>query len=93
MIPCNTLHNTNWAVGTFLSWVKQWNQLVPEKIDPDILSCGDAERLLYVLQLFVMEARKVDGERYPPGTIRNLLHGISCELIKNKAVFAILDKK
>ena len=41
-----------------------------------------------------MEARKVDSKRYPPGTtcIRNLLHGISRELIKNKALFAILDK-
>ena len=42
---------------------------VPKKIDPDILVCRDAERLSYVLQLFVMEARKVDGDRYPLGTI------------------------
>ena len=31
-------------------------------------------------------------ERYPPGTIRSLLSGISRELINNKAPFAILDK-
>ena len=72
--------------------MEQRNQLIPEKIDPDILLCGDAERLSHVLRLFVMEARKVDSDRYPPGTTRNLLHGISCELIKNKALFAILDK-
>ena len=40
VILYNTLDNTNWAVGPFLFWVKQRNQLVPEKIDPDILSCG-----------------------------------------------------
>ena len=39
-----------------------------------------------------MEARKVDGERYPPDSIRNFQHRISRELIKNKAPFAILDK-
>ena len=58
VISYNTMHNTNWAVGTFLSWVKQRNQLVPEKIDHAILSWRDAECLLDVLQLFVMEARR-----------------------------------
>ena len=57
--------------------MKQRNHLVSEQIEPDILSYRDAEHLLYVLRLFVMEARKVDGERYPPGTIRSLLNGIS----------------
>ena len=74
--------------------MKERNHLESEQIDPDtcILSCRDAEHLSYVLRLFVMEARKVDGEKHPPGTIRSLLHRISRELIKNKAPFAILDK-
>ena len=77
VIPYSTLQNTNWAVGTLLSWVKQRNHLVSEQFEPDILSCRDAECLLYVLRLSMMEARKVDNKRYSPGTIRCLLSKIS----------------
>ena len=47
---------------------------------------------MYVLQLFVIEARKMDGKKYPPGTVRNLLSGINRELMKNKAEFSIMDR-
>ena len=92
VVPENTRQNTRWAVSTFLSWVEERNQRISEQIEPDILSSNDAERLSYVLRLFVIEARKVDGKKYPPGTIRNLLSGINRELVKNKAEFTILDK-
>ena len=77
---------------TFLAWIEEHNKRVVEQIVCDILSSNDAESLSYVLRLFVMEARKVDVEKYPPATIYSLLSGLSRELLKNKTCFAILDR-
>ena len=92
VVPNNTRQNTKWAVSTFLSWVEERNKRVPDQIDCDVLSSNNAERLSYVLRLFVIEARKMDCEKYPPGIVRNLLSGINRELIKNKAEFSIMDR-
>ena len=63
VVPNNTRQNTKWAVSTFLSWVEERNKRVPDQIDCDVLSSNNAERLSYVLRLFVIEARKMDGEK------------------------------
>lgn len=81
---------------TFQSWIEERNLQVSveEQIPLDILSThqADSEKLCKVLRLFVLEARKIDGEKYPSGTIRNLLSGLNRELLKNKADFSILDR-
>lgn len=40
----------------------------------------------------MLEAKKANGDSYPPATIRNLLSGINRELTKNKIDVAMLDK-
>jgi len=94
VVPDNTRQNTKWVVSTFLSWVKERNKQVDveEQIEHDVLSCDDAERVSKVLQLFIMEARRMDGERYPPATLRNMLGGLNRELASNKASFSVMDK-
>ena len=72
--------------------MEERNKRVPEQIDCDILCCNDPERLSNQLRLFVLEVRKMDGEKYPPGTIKSLLSGINRELAKNKADFSIMDR-
>ena len=94
VIPDNTRLNTKWAISTFLSWIKERNDRVDasEQLDTAILSSKDTDEISRVLRLFVLEVRKVDGERYPPGSIRNLVSGINRELTKNGAHFSIMDK-
>ena len=92
VVPTNTKHSTKWAVSTFVSWVVERNKRVPEQIDCDILCCIDPERLFNQLRLFVLEVRKMDGEKYTPGTIKSLLSGINREFAKNKADFSIMDR-
>ena len=90
VVPTNTKHSTKWAVKTFMSWLKQRNERVPDdQIESSILSCRDHSRLCYVLRLFVLEVRKSNGECYPPAS---LLSGINREMMNNKIDFMILDK-
>ena len=93
VVPENTVQCTKWAVNTFLSWAKQRNERMPQElIELDILSAPSSpDRLCYVLQLFALEVRKVNGDRYPPSSIRSLLSGIGRELADNKVPYNILD--
>ena len=81
VVPKNTRHSTTWSVKTFLSWVAERNERVEnDKIEDDILFSTDCKRLSYhsyVLRLFVLEARKSNGESYPPSNLRNILSGIN----------------
>uniref|UniRef100_A0A1X7T6K0 Uncharacterized protein n=1 Tax=Amphimedon queenslandica TaxID=400682 RepID=A0A1X7T6K0_AMPQE len=58
-----------------------------EPIDPQILTVDDTTNLCLVLRLFVLEARKANGDSYPPSTIRNLLSGINRELTKTRLMW------
>ena len=91
VVPMNTKRTTDWAVRVFASWIEECNQCVEEQIEADILTSNDPERVSYVLQLFVLEARKADSEKYPLATIRSLLSDLSRELLKNKPRFAVLE--
>ena len=62
-----------------------------ESIQPSILSCDDANRVSYVLRLFVLEVRKGNGEKYPPATIRSLRSGLHREMGKNRVPFSFMD--
>ncbi|XP_011408773.1 PREDICTED: uncharacterized protein KIAA1958-like [Amphimedon queenslandica] len=93
VVPNNTKQSTRWALNTFLTWARERNKRCPdEEIDETIFCCPDAERVSHVLCLFTLEARKVDGERYPPSILRNLLSGLNREFVKNKVTFGIFDK-
>uniref|UniRef100_A0A1X7V7N6 Uncharacterized protein n=1 Tax=Amphimedon queenslandica TaxID=400682 RepID=A0A1X7V7N6_AMPQE len=64
-----------------------------ELIELDILSAPTSpDCQCYILQLFALEVRKVNGDRYPPSSIRSLQSGIGRELADNKVPFNILDR-
>ena len=52
---------------------------IEDPVPLDLLECHDAEKVCKFMRLFVLEARKVDGQPYPPGTILGLL-GLSMVL-------------
>ena len=76
-VPDTTKHNTQWAVRTFNAWSTWRNGVYTDDPVPgDILTSCDAEALNKWLSLFVIEARKQDGTRYPSRTIDMLLAGL-----------------
>ena len=82
-VPKNTEKNTKWAISTFKQWIVSRNQrsAVGETIDIDILSKpvdknSECTELCRVLCFFVVEARKTNGELYPPKTVFHLLSGL-----------------
>ena len=77
--PKNTDSSTKWAVATFLSWRDKQNSSFadPESQVPcDLLISTDTELLSKWLTYFVAEARRKDGENYPPKTVYLLLTGL-----------------
>ena len=72
--------NTRWALSTSKEWIVSRNKrcIAEETIDVDILAkpVGDCTELCRVLCLFVVEARKVNGELYPAKTVFHLLAGL-----------------
>ena len=77
--PKNTDSSTKWAVATFLSWRDKRNSSFadPESQVPcDLLISTDTELLSKWLTYFVAEARRKDGENYPPKTVYLLLTGL-----------------
>ena len=76
-VPENTKMNTQWAVRAFQSWSSWRNGVHPDDPVPsDILGSGDASTLNKWLSLFVIEAKKQDGSKYPSKTIDLLLCGL-----------------
>ena len=76
-VPCNTEANTEWAVKTFKSWMEWRNTAKPEDPVPEAILCtDDAQALNKWLSLFVLEARKLDGQKYPTSSLNMLLSGL-----------------
>ena len=76
--PANTDKCTKWAVGVFSSWVEERNRrCVDDRCLIDLLKKPNGERLNHWLSRFAVEARRSDGEQYPPETLANLLGGLS----------------
>ena len=79
-IPDNTKKNTSWVISTFKQWAFSQNQRTrtdEEAIDEEIFAKkSNCEELCRALCLFVVEARKVNGDQYPPQTIFHLLAGL-----------------
>lgn len=79
--PQNTAKNTKWAISTFQQWIYSRNQRTTagETINPNILCApvdADCKELCRALCLFVLEARKTNGEPYPAKTVDHLLAGL-----------------
>ena len=77
-VPKNTEKNTKWALSTFQQWILSRNQRCADTLDSEILigDPGDCLELCRVLSLFVVEARKSNGEPYPAKTIYHLISGL-----------------
>ena len=91
VVPQNTEASTQWALRNFGAWVKN-REVMGSPVPKDLLKSHDPELVCKWISLFVLETRQEDGERYPPGSIRNLVSGLNRVLQSNKAPFSILDK-
>ena len=65
----------------------------PESAIPtNILESHDVDAVCRAMRLFVLEVRRVGGQRYTPATIQSLLSGLNHELQRAKAPFLLMDK-
>lgn len=78
-IPVNTERKSKWATKTFESWLDAWKttglaqgQLVVNKSLQE-MSPSD---LNFALKHFIFSARKIDGTKYPPGSLKGIVGGI-----------------
>ena len=76
LIPANTTKSTKWALKVFDLWREAQNQSNQEDAIPnDILMTNDPALLNTHLSRFAVEARKVNGDNYPPSTIHHFCVG------------------
>jgi len=76
-VPPKTQASTKWAITVFNSWVTNHNQTDGvEKCPLDLLTVQDPIALNYWLKRFAIEARKMNGETYPPKTLYMLFSGL-----------------
>ena len=73
-VPDNTKANTEWSVCVFNEWAA-WRRTAraDDAVPRNILFSCDAVALNKWLSLFIVEARKKDGSRYPSKTLTLLL--------------------
>lgn len=79
--PQNTSRSTKWALKTFESWCDAHNvDRGVESVPPNLLTVPDIDQLNKFLSHFVVEARKANGEKYPPATLHQILCNIMREI-------------
>ncbi len=77
LIPPDTNRSTHWALRTYDSWKTARNRLHPQdQVPEDLLTSTDPSILNIQLSRFAVEARKENGDLYPPATIHQLLCGL-----------------
>ena len=84
-VPKNTEKATNWAVRVFEQWRVERNRATSddgEMCPSNLLQCPVQVSLNYWLLRFVVEARREDGQPYPPMSVSNLLAGLYRECRK-----------
>ena len=76
--PANTNKATQWALKVFDDWRTARNKQFPveQAVPENLLDSSDPEVLNTHFSRLAIEARKVNGERYPPSTVHQLLCGI-----------------
>ena len=75
--PQNTSKATKWSLKVLEQWKTARNQQYPnETVPEDLLKSSDPQFLNTHLSRFAVEVRKVNGDKYPPSTIHQLLCGL-----------------
>jgi len=86
----NTTKNTKWAIKVFDEWRSE--RVKNGIIIPDLLSM-DNKTMNSFLQRFVIEARKRNGDEYPPKSLYYLICGIMRHCKDNKLLVNFFDEK
>ena len=92
----NTANNSRWAENNFLAWATERNKharVLDDEVPLDLLESHDADLVNKHLCRFVLETRREDGNRYPPGTLRSLVSALNRIMQANKAPFSVFNKK
>ena len=71
-VPRNTNKATNWALKVFQLWREQRGEQQDGVCPVDLLESNNVELLNFWLSRFVVEARREDGNSYPPAIIHDL---------------------
>ena len=75
--PQNTTNATKWAVKTFEQWRTSRNSHSDlDSVPSDLYNNENPAILCKYLSMFVVEARKKNGDNYPPSTLHQILCGI-----------------
>lgn len=80
-IPPNTSKNSCWGYDVYQKWAENRNSQIPDG-DPQMgtvpvdLSKATHMQLNFWLSRFIVEARRADGNPYPPNTIYNIICAI-----------------
>ena len=78
-VPKKTQQDTRWCVGIWNEWCEQRPTSSSEPTPVKL--CEDSSKISISmlsrgLPLFILEARKLNGERYPPDTLHHIICGI-----------------
>jgi len=91
-IPQTTLEKVKWGVNLFYKWHNQWKISLDGglKVYKD-LDQMDKSDLNYCLKFFLSDARKVNGQEYPPRTLKEIVaciqHHLNYELKQPWSIF------
>ena len=76
-VPKNTKKSTDWAVNIWRDWSTHRRSVSPSFTDwPVHLFIAQPQELNHWLSKFILEARKSNGEPYPPDTLYNICPGL-----------------
>ena len=75
-VPNNTAKATTWALKVFKAWRDHRGEETDGKCPKDLLESPNVDTLNFWLSRFVVEARREDGNPYPPASINNILAGL-----------------
>ena len=78
-VPKKTQQDTRWCVGIWNEWCEQRPTSSSEPTPVKL--CEDSSKISIPmlsrgLPLFILEARKLNGKRYPPDTLHHIICGI-----------------
>ena len=77
IVPLNTTKSTKWALKVYKDLKQERNERFRSDPVPENLLLSDDPTLLNThLSRFAVDARKVNGEHYPPSTVYQLLSGL-----------------
>ena len=82
-VPPNTRKNTTWAMRVFTEWKAERNKAAGSPLCPDnLLERPNPAQINTWLSRFVTEARKQNGEPYPPRTMHQILAGLQRHMLE-----------